>query len=105
MRGRGGAGHSHFAQAAGCGARTPTGGKGNEAAFQADAKKNTTVFLKQFENFINHQSLVKNKLESSEVIFFLYSKQVPVVYIYRVLEGWGSTLLRASLWLEYVHVF
>lgn len=58
VRGRGGAGHSHFAQAAGCGARTPTGVKGNEAAFQADAKKNTTVSLKQFENFINHHCLL-----------------------------------------------
>lgn len=38
--------------------------------------------LKRFENFINHQlSLVKNKLESSEVIFFLYSKQVPTVSV------------------------
>lgn len=62
-------------------------------------EKHYRLFKTIRELYKSPLSLVKNKLESSEVIFFLYSKQVPVVYIYRVLEGWGSTLLRASLWL------
>lgn len=59
-----------------------TGEKGKEVSFEMDAKQNMTIFLKQFEDFINRQSfLVKNQPGSQEVTFRLSSRQVTAVSV------------------------